>query len=264
MQQFLSVDVKSDREQYQPREEGTLFISTKDANGKPVAAEIALGLFDESVRYIQRDYAGDPRQFYYGTKRGNAVQTQSTFNQKAYARLVEGQDKRLVDAREMAQRAEGAKDDEEESRDGSYSRLQTLNKLERRPSGALASPTAGAVSLDAVSESVIVTRSGEYGRNAGAAQKSAEANAPAPPPEQQPAVVVRNDFRSTILWQPDIKTDADGTATVKVKYPDSLTTGWPPLACYRRNQFGIGNASTRTKPIDRTPRSTALLCSRRS
>ena len=35
---------------------------------------------------------------------------------------------------------------------------------------------------------------------------------------------MRSDFRSTILWQPDVKTDADGTATVKVKYPDSLTT----------------------------------------
>ena len=90
VQQFLSVDVKADREQYQPREEGTLSITTKDANGKPVSAEIALGLFDESVKYIQQDYAGDPRQFYYGSKRGQTVQTQSTFNQKAYAKLVEG------------------------------------------------------------------------------------------------------------------------------------------------------------------------------
>ena len=68
VQQFLSVDVKADREQYQPREEGTLSITARDANGKPVSAEIALGLIDESVKYIQQDYAGDPRQFYYGTK----------------------------------------------------------------------------------------------------------------------------------------------------------------------------------------------------
>ena len=79
VQQFLSVDVKADREQYQPREEGTLSITAKDANGKPVSAEIALGLIDESVKYIQQDYAGDPRQFYYGTKRSHCVQTQSTF-----------------------------------------------------------------------------------------------------------------------------------------------------------------------------------------
>ena len=72
VQHFLSVDVKSDREQYQPREEGTLSITAKDANGKPVSAEIALGLIDESVKYIQQDYAGDPRQFYFGSKRGHS------------------------------------------------------------------------------------------------------------------------------------------------------------------------------------------------
>jgi uncharacterized protein YfaS (alpha-2-macroglobulin family) len=34
VQQFLSVEVKADREQYQPREEGTLAITTRDADGK--------------------------------------------------------------------------------------------------------------------------------------------------------------------------------------------------------------------------------------
>ena len=89
--------MKADREQYQPREEGTLTITARDANGKPVAAEIALGLVDESVKYIQQDYAGDPRQFYYGTKRSQMVQTQSTFNQKSYIRLVDNGRGQLVD-----------------------------------------------------------------------------------------------------------------------------------------------------------------------
>src|SRR6185295_1113266 len=103
VQQFLSVEVKADREQYQPREEGTLSILAKDANGKPVSAEIALAMFDESVKYIQQDYAGDPRQFYYGTKRAHSVETESTFGQKPYLRLVEVAKGRLVDSREAAQ-----------------------------------------------------------------------------------------------------------------------------------------------------------------
>ena len=98
------MDLKADREQYQPREEGSLSITTRDANGKAVSAEIALGLIDESVKYIQQDYAGDPRQFYYGAKRAQTIQTQSTFNQKSYARLVEGTDKRLIDERALALR----------------------------------------------------------------------------------------------------------------------------------------------------------------
>ena len=72
---------------------------------------------------------------------------------------------------------------------------------------------------------------------------------PASTPEAtEPAVQVRSDFRSTILWLPDVKTDASGAASVKVKYPDSLTS-WQATAraATATNQFGIGNASTRTK-----------------
>ena len=44
---------------------------------------------DESVYYIQQEYAGDPRQFYYGAKRPHAMQMQSTLNLKRYSRLVD-------------------------------------------------------------------------------------------------------------------------------------------------------------------------------
>src|SRR5215213_2618711 len=109
IERFLSVAVNADRQQYQPREEGTLAIVAKDAAGRPVSAEIALGLVDESVKYIQQDYAGDPRQFYYGTKRAHTVQTQSTLSQKSYARLVEVEPGQLRDRKDA-----GAKEDDEE------------------------------------------------------------------------------------------------------------------------------------------------------
>ena len=64
----------------------------------------------------------------------------------------------------------------------------------------------------------------------------------------EPAVVVRSDFRSTLLWQPTIITDETGTARVTLTYGDSLTT-WKATAraAGTGQQFGIGNASTRTK-----------------
>jgi hypothetical protein len=67
-------------------------------------------------------------------------------------------------------------------------------------------------------------------------------------PGEEPAVQVRSDFRSTVLWQPDVVTDASGAATVKVKFPDSLTT-WKATArvATSGNQFGIATASARTK-----------------
>src|SRR6185295_9808690 len=60
----------------------------------------ALALVDESVYYIQSDYAGDPRQFYFVNKRPHQVQTGSTMNQKSYAKLVEWENEQLIDERD--------------------------------------------------------------------------------------------------------------------------------------------------------------------
>ncbi len=244
VQQFLTVDVKSDREQYQPREEGTLSITARDANGKPVAAEIALGLIDESVKYIQQDYAGDPRQFYYGTKRPHSVETQSTFDQRSYLRLVEVTKGRLIDIKEV-----GNEDDE------------AVNEVAAGGAGgggrydidALAGEMSGAKDKGDARYRV-ASNVARRGLSAAPSKSEAERpsgtlQSPAPSPAgQEPAVQVRSDFRSTILWLPDLTTDANGNATVKVKYPDSLTT-WSATARVATavNQFGIGNAATRTK-----------------
>src|SRR5207237_7953571 len=104
VRQFLNVEVKADREQYQPREEGLFTIITRDLSGHPVSAEVALGLVDESVFYIQKDLAGDPRQFYYGQKRAQYVQTISTFQQKPYVKLVADANQQLVTTSELERR----------------------------------------------------------------------------------------------------------------------------------------------------------------
>ncbi|HEY2083048.1 MAG TPA: MG2 domain-containing protein, partial [Verrucomicrobiae bacterium] len=103
---FLTVDVKPDRSQYQPRDEGTFVVTTKNDEGKPVSAEVALGLVDQSVFYIQSDYAGDPRQFYFGQKRPHPIQTQATMNQKSYTKLVLGDNDQLLDERELERQKE--------------------------------------------------------------------------------------------------------------------------------------------------------------
>ncbi len=65
---------------------------------------------------------------------------------------------------------------------------------------------------------------------------------------EQPAVVVRSDFRSTLLWQPMLTTDETGKAVTTLKYADSLTS-WKATARAAGigQQFGIGSATTRTK-----------------
>jgi len=219
VKQFLKVNVKSDREEYQPRQEGTLTISTTDHDGKPISAEVALGLVDESVYYIQQDYAGDPRQFYYGTKRSQRVQIQNTFNQRRFVKPAEEEEQRPVD---------------------SYRDEKTAQEMGGPMSLAIGGP---AVSEDR--EDFSMSSRGAVGHVSAVGLAKAAAS---PMPAEESPVQVRTDFRATALWHPEVTTDSDGKATVKITYPDSLTT-WKATArvATSGNQFGIAEATTRTK-----------------
>ncbi len=238
---FLNVEVKTDREQYQPRDEGTLSITTKDSNGRPVATEVALGLIDDSVSYIQADYAGDPRQFYYGAKRQHQIQTVSTFSFKPFARLVAGSKGDLIDSRNLARNEE----DKKEAGGGGRGRSDfAMDGLRAAKSAGLQNAELSVTSESRIANLPI------SGRTQDLAMLSPSSAPPPSPGEsgQEPAVQVRTDFRSTAIWVPDLKTDANGVASVKVKFPESLTT-WRATARVSStgNEFGIGNASARTK-----------------
>ncbi|MDB6124141.1 MAG: Large extracellular alpha-helical protein [Pedosphaera sp.] len=259
---FLTVDLKSDREQYQPQEEGTFTITTLDHNNKPIPAEVSFGLVDESVYYIQSDYAGDPRQFYFGDKRQQQIQTQSTFNQKSYAKLVEGEQNQLIDElsrnqydrRRAGNREEGMMLDDlggvrdKDTVTGTYfggvaefKKSESMNyRFATRGMGGAVAKTFDATIPPITDLPVAALKQANL--------PSAETLSLGEPPGQEPAVQVRTDFRSTILWKPDVTTDKDGKATLKVKYPDSLT-GWKATAraLTEANQFGIASTNTHTK-----------------
>jgi len=237
---FLNLELSFDRGTYQPGEEGTLTLYTRDYDNKPVSAEVSLGLVDESVFYIQQDYAGDPRQFYYGTKRQHAVQMFCSFQQKGYMKLVVGDDGKLIDERDkqklespeanMAQRGD---------RSVSYAGLRDAEKSgvmkEQAEAFEMAMPLAAGAPVPEEAAMKRVSTGEGKGAPAGA----------------EAAVVVRTDFRSTMFWQPDIVTDQDGTARIKVKYPGSLTT-WKATAraVGAGNSFGIASNSAQTrKPL---------------
>ncbi|MEA2163072.1 MAG: alpha-2-macroglobulin [Thermoanaerobaculia bacterium] len=232
----VDISVKSDREQYQPREEGTLTVTTRDADGKPLSAEVGLGLVDDSVYSIQTDFAGDPRQFFFGDKRSASVQTIASVQQRPYAKFV------LDDGKVVNEREVQALDELKKERDDKDS-------VEGGVEGVV-----GGVLGGAVAESITVTAAAAPQAMAmkSAANMAPPPAAPPPPPGQpagaEPAVQVRSDFRSTIFWQPDVKTDANGVATIKITYPDSLTT-WRATAraVTAANQFGMATSTSRTK-----------------
>ena len=254
-QQFLSVELKTDREQYEPREEGTLTVTARDHQGQPVSAEVALGLTDESIYYIQQDYAADPRRFYYGVKRPLLVQTQSTFQQRRYAKLVEGVDKTMIEERERFSIPQIKDEARQQSQQGQQAAGAAYLRTELNSIGGIGirdSRRPMSEPADRSSEEVFanVALNGRVFGAIGFIDGRQSANEPAPPapPGQEPAVQVRSDFRSTVFWQPDVVTDKDGKAVVKVKFPDSLTR-WKATArvATEGNQFGVATATARTK-----------------
>jgi len=177
-------------------------------------------------------------------------------NQKSYQRFVEGKDKQLVDDRlvgEDRKRQEG----------------QFFGGIGRADGSGLAAGR-GANEQKSVSEVVTVTAAAspsvamDGAKERDSLSKKDEGNLPLNGRQfnnlqllanlkpgvagKEPVVVVRNDFRSTVIWQPNVVTDATGKATVKVKFPDSLTT-WKATAraVTAGNQFGIAQDDARTK-----------------
>ena len=67
--QFLNLAVSSDRAEYKPGDVGTFHVRATDALGRPVASEVSLAVVDSSIYYIQKEYAPDIRLFYYGQRR---------------------------------------------------------------------------------------------------------------------------------------------------------------------------------------------------
>ena len=235
---FLEVEIEADRDQYLPGEEALLRVKTLDHDGRPVSAEVALALVDDSIFYVQKDLAGDPRQFFFGTKRRKTVYTGSTFHEKPYVRLTEGPDGVVVDHRLESGLYDLAGDE-----GLSFGAKDTVKKkMESRERGF--APTV-AEEMGATTKS-----SGRFDQDLPVPGRSYQ-NVEIGGGSTTGTVQVRSDFRSTAVWQPHVVTDDNGEATVRAKLPDSLTT-WRATArvATRDNRFGIGDSSTRTrKPV---------------
>ena len=239
VEHFLDVTVRSDRTDYEPRQEAAFTVTTRDHTGKPVAAEVALSVADESVTAIQSELAGDPRQFFFGETRGQAVQVSGSLMQQQYVKLVETKQGTLVDERYKDQLEKA----EEERKEADQEQGAVLGQAAGGRGRMNAPPPAPAPVAPppppAVAEAITVTSAAP---RVGLADEKLGAGA-----GDATVVTVRSDFRSTAFWQPDIKTDANGTATVRFALPESLTT-WRAnaTAVTRTTQIGRGTSTVQT------------------
>jgi len=82
---FLTVEIQPSKKQYRPREAASFRITTRDKQGRPVSAEVALGVVDESLYALQPEFAADIRRFFV-RKRRNRVQSGSSLRFWDYGR----------------------------------------------------------------------------------------------------------------------------------------------------------------------------------
>ncbi|MEA2568889.1 MAG: alpha-2-macroglobulin [Acidobacteriota bacterium] len=236
---FIDVDVKADRAEYEPRQQGNVTITTRDATGKPVSAEVAVSVSDESVTAIASDPAGDPREAFFGAMRDPIVQVSSGVQSQRYVRYVKGKDDQLVDDRQIRdEKKEGDEEDERGVEGGVVGGVAggVVGGMLAAPAPPFADMAA---QKSSVAEAITVTAQAPMLRKDGAA-----ANAAAPAGME---VVVRSDFRSTAFWKPDVITNSDGVAHVTLAYPEALTT-WRTTAraATTGSAFGMGTATSRT------------------
>lgn len=185
IEQFLAVKIIAGKEQYRPREEAEIAVEVTDWQGKPAAnVEFSLGVFDASILYIQPETRGDIRKFYYGNQRPVTVQTTSSYAFRAWTQGREVMNEMLE--------ADGAP-----RRGGRFAAA----------GGAMPAPMIAKAEAAPLMD------------EAGAAPEDRDKA----PGGEFASTEVRTDFRDTVFWAAHLVTDSNGKATVKFRFPDSLT-----------------------------------------
>ncbi len=77
-ERFLNVGVTTDKSEYKPSEKALYKIKTTDKSGRPVSAEVSLGVVDASIYSISKELVPDIKKYFYGM-RPNYVITRHSF-----------------------------------------------------------------------------------------------------------------------------------------------------------------------------------------
>jgi len=76
--EILTVKVETSKKQYPPRAKGNFVVRTLDQKGRPVSAQVSLGVTDDSVYYIQNELEQPIEKFFYSRRAYWAVRTQAS------------------------------------------------------------------------------------------------------------------------------------------------------------------------------------------
>jgi uncharacterized protein YfaS (alpha-2-macroglobulin family) len=82
-EKFVNVAVTSNKAVYEPQEKGTFTIKTTDDKGKPVTAEVSLGIVDDAIYAISPELVDEIQKYFYSL-RYHSVDTSSSLYFRFY------------------------------------------------------------------------------------------------------------------------------------------------------------------------------------
>lgn len=280
VRQMATIDVSADREQYQPGEKARLEIRARDNAGRPLEAEVSVGVSDASLAYIQADTTPDIRRFFLANPRPQPGDMQNGLEvilpSNTWDRLPPpglARDWRLPSGMGMLPAWPGlggtAMEDE-----GIFDASTPAGGFDPDGKEGETGIRYGWKSRMTASTDALLDSSTRAGRRLsreyagfGGAMGGGMAGGPgyvmagksvadADPRFKQAArdsgegvsVEVRSEFLDTAFWAPSIVTGADGKATVEFSWPDNLTR-WRAVTIGTtvRAQVGQAEATVRTK-----------------
>ncbi|MHC4841300.1 MAG: MG2 domain-containing protein, partial [Planctomycetota bacterium] len=95
--QFLDVEVSSDKEWYQPGEKAQFTVTAKDSEGRPAVAEFAVSVYDRSITYIMSDNTPNIIKHFYGDRRSYRLNYYNSYNTRVGARQWDKQEYKKID-----------------------------------------------------------------------------------------------------------------------------------------------------------------------
>jgi uncharacterized protein YfaS (alpha-2-macroglobulin family) len=221
---ILTVDVTPNKERYKPGEEGTARIRLTDEKGNPFVGSIVVTVYDKSVEYVSGgSNVGDIKSFFWKWRRRHNPGTFSNLavrfgvllkgselamrNLGVFGHLVA--DDVAVGDQVLAFNGDGGMGGGVDLFGGGMVRSKA------RAVYANAAPAPGMAMAGMAMESADAMSMD--GGGMGGAMGPGNAT---PAPE----VTIRKNFADTAVWIASRQTDADGTTTIDLPMPESLTT----------------------------------------
>jgi uncharacterized protein YfaS (alpha-2-macroglobulin family) len=222
VQDLLNVQIQTDQSSYRPATEGTARVMVKDAAGKPVTGTLTLTAYDKAVTAIQEETGIGPRMLL--TKR--RVEHRADVDPDPEVLQLPAKGSFMCPEFEIYD--EGHRPSINPAGDRGFDGMGGFGMPSGGISGGgaiLGRPKGGDVAENTRELLMELRPLGGGNRRAG--------------PAAEP--VVRRNFADTALWRAALELGKDGTATTKLRWPQSLTT-WRLRAYALTEATQVGDA----------------------